>query len=300
MGRTNQSPYRCVARWSDLPMRPSPCRPARCASRSSSGDRPSRPDRPPGPHLTRSSVISRGDRREPRGNGHPPSRGSRSGHPTRRLPSVGVRHPGGRNAFGPAPLSRRRRRVVHWGESLVAGTDSVHRTGPIRRADAERVLLPGRRAIGRLILDRHVVLGRRPPPGGEATALCGRVLVIGPGPFEAEPGVPALGHRNCWDCQDVILGVTPEPPERQAEPVRLVRTAPRAGSVVGATRRVVHVCSADTPVDAPLLTRCGTRLSEAEVETVAPGVGMPCSACLLAGDPPPQAYPLPDIGRAAS
>ncbi|AOS64822.1 hypothetical protein [Actinoalloteichus hymeniacidonis] len=151
-----------------------------------------------------------------------------------------------------------------------------------------------------LILDRHVVLGRRPPPGGEATALCGRVLVIGPGPFEAEPGVPALGHRNCWDCQDVILGVTPEPPERQAEPVRLVRTAPRAGSVVGATRRVVHVCSADTPVDAPLLTRCGTRLSEAEVETVAPGVGMPCSACLLAGDPPPQAYPLPDIGRAAS
>ncbi|WP_075742164.1 MULTISPECIES: hypothetical protein [Actinoalloteichus] len=151
-----------------------------------------------------------------------------------------------------------------------------------------------------LLLDRHVLLGCRPPPGVEATTVCGRVVAIRPGPFEVEPGVPAVGVRDCLECQDVLLGPPQEElSERSGAPLVLARLTSRS-DVIGMARRVVHLCTPEVPEGSTLLARCGTRLPSAQAETVAPGEGMPCTACLLAGESPAvSADVAAEFGRTA-
>ncbi len=64
-----------------------------------------------------------------------------------------------------------------------------------------------------------------------------------------------------------------------AGPVVLVRYRP---GVVGETARVVHVVSLPTGEQAGVVGAvCGVTLLLEDIETLTPGVGMPCTVCLV-------------------
>ncbi|ASO21824.1 hypothetical protein FHR81_003475 [Actinoalloteichus hoggarensis] len=151
-----------------------------------------------------------------------------------------------------------------------------------------------------LLLDRHVLIGGRPPPGAEATTVCGRNVTIRPAPLEIEPGVPAVGARDCLDCQDVLRGTPREAlSDRGAPPLLPARLSGRF-DVVGTARWVVHLCSLTEPDGVTVTTRCGIDLPVDEIETVDAGEGMPCTACLLAAETPAAQQATADrLGRAA-